>query len=232
MSVAADDMNGRLCVVTGASSGIGRAVAAALAQSGARVVGGARRFTDQPLGDRLCAGALAEMRLDVTNEAQVEACFAELGDIAVLVNNAGGGTFAPIIDETVARARAMLDAHILGTFLCSRAALPRMRRGGHIVNVSSSAAVHTFRGCALYTAAKAGQAAFGRVLREEARDYGVRVTNLYPGAVDTAIWDDKPTFNRSAMMRADELAGLIIDLLRRPGLSPEEVTIAPPGGSL
>lgn len=226
------ELTDKLCVVTGASSGIGRAVAVALAQAGARVVGGARRFAGESLGDRLRAGAVTEVQLDVTDEAQVAARLGELDQIDVLINNAGGGTFAPVVDETVAQARAMLETHILGTFLCSRAALPRMRRGGHIVNVSSSAAIHTFSGCALYSAAKAGQAAFGKVLREEARDYGVRVTNLYPGAVDTAIWDDKPDFDRSAMMRAGELAGLIVDLLRRPGLAPEEVSIAPPGGSL
>jgi len=225
-------MKDKICVVTGASSGIGRAVAAGFAAAGATVVGVARRFSDEPIGDRLAPGTVIEVALDVTDESAVIARFAELSRVDVLINNAGGGTFAPVVDDTLAQLRAMLDAHIVGTFLCSRAALPLMSDGGHIINISSSAAKQTFAGCAGYTAAKAGQAAFGRVLREEAREHNVRVTNLFPGAVDTAIWDDKPGFDRSAMMKPEELAELMIDVIKRPGLGVEELVVSPPGGSL
>ncbi len=225
-------MNDKVCVVTGASSGIGKALAAAFAAQGAAVVGLARRFPAEPMADRLAPGSIVELAMDVADEAAVRSRFAELERVDVLVNNAGGGTFAPVVEDTLDQVRAMLDAHIVGTFLCSRAALPLMSDGGHIINVSSSAARQTFAGCAAYTAAKAGQAAFGRVLREEARASGVRVTNLFPGAVDTAIWDDKPGFDRSAMMNADELAAFVVDVLSRPGLGIEDVVVAPPGGSL
>lgn len=225
-------MNGKLCVVTGASSGIGRALAAALAEAGAAVLGVARRFEGGAIGADLAAGRVVERRLDVTDEAAVQARFGELSRVDVLINNAGGGVFTPVADESLDGFRAMLDAHVVGTFLCSRAALPLMTAGGHIVNVSSTAAKNTFAGCAGYSAAKAGQAAFGRVLREEVRERRIRVSNLFPGAVDTSIWDDKPEFDRSKMMQPDEIAGFIVDLLRRPGLGIDEVVVTPPGGNL
>jgi len=225
-------MNGKVCVVTGASSGIGKAVAAALAEAGAAVVGLARRFEAGVRADRLQPGRVVELGVDVSDESAVQACFAELARVDVLVNNAGGATFAPVADETLAQLRVMLDSHIVGTFLCSRAALPLMTSGGHIVNVCSTAVTETFAGCAGYTAAKAGQAALARVLREELRARDIRVTNLFAGAVDTAIWNDKPSFDRAVMIRPAELAGLAVDILRRPGLGVEDVVVSPPGGSL
>ena len=133
-----------------------------------------------------------------------------------------------------AELQRILDLNAMATLRCTRAVGPHLlaRRSGKVINIASYTVAGSGARVVLYTAAKAGQAAFGKVLREEARACGVRVTNLYPGAVDTAIWDDKPTFDRGAMMQADELAGLVVDLLRRPGLAPEEVTVAPPGGSL
>jgi NAD(P)-dependent dehydrogenase (short-subunit alcohol dehydrogenase family) len=89
-----------------------------------------------------------------------------------------------------------------------------------------------FTECGAYTAAKAGQIGLARVLAEEARPYDIRVTSLLPGATDTPIWDDRPGFDRSKMMRPEDLAGFVVAIVARPGISVEEVTVTPPAGAL
>src|SRR5262249_15956633 len=136
-------------------------------------------------------GEIGQARLDVTDEVEVKTRFAELPQVDVLVCSAGVGTFGPVINAEVADLRAMLNVHILGRMLCAREALRRMqpRRKGHIVAIGSHVAHRAFTDCSGYTAAKAGQLGFMKVLAEEARPYDVRVTALLVGATDTPIWD-------------------------------------------
>ncbi len=144
------------------------------------------------------------------------------------------GTFGPIHTATVGDLRAMLETHIVGTFVCAREALRRMQpeRRGHIVAIASHAADRSFPECGGYTAAKAGQRGLMRVLAEEARPYDIRVTTILPGATDTPIWDDRPGFDRSKMMKPDDLAGLIVAIVARPALAIDEITVTPPAGAL
>src|SRR5215475_5157965 len=172
-----------------------------------------------------CAQALA---------AEVAARIAELPALDILVCSAGVGTFGPVIRAGAAELRAMLDVHIVGTMLCAREALRRMqpRRAGHIVAIGSHAAHRAFTDCSGYTAAKAGQLGLMRVLAEEARPYNVRVTALLPGATDTPIWDERPGFDRSQMMKPADVAGFLVAIVARPAISVEEVTVTPPAGAL
>lgn len=224
---------GKYAIVTGGSSGIGEACAAALAAEGAGVVAAARRFADGPAAVPEL-GSVVRARLDVTDEAAVRARFAELPELDVVVCSAGTGTFGPIVHASVAELRAMLDVHVVGTLVCAREALRRMqpRRRGHIVVIGSHAAHRAFTDCGGYTAAKAGQLGLVRVLAEEARSYDVRVTALLPGATDTPIWDDRPGFDRAKMMRPADVAGFLVAIVARPGISVEEVTLTPPAGAL
>ncbi|MBP6628266.1 MAG: SDR family oxidoreductase [Kofleriaceae bacterium] len=225
---------GRTAIVTGASSGIGHAIALALAKEGAAVVGMARRFeaTRVPAPPR--SGTVLEVALDVTDEDQVEARFAEVPALDLLVCSAGVGVFAPLGKASVADLRAMLEVHVVGSFLCARAALRRMvaQRRGHIVLIGSVAATKAFTECGGYTAAKAGQLGLARVLAEEARPFDVRVTSVLPGATDTAIWDDRPGFDRTKMLRPEDVAGFVAAIVARPGIAVEEVVVAPPAGVL
>ena len=226
-------MTGKLALVTGGSSGIGAACAAALAAEGAGVVAAARRFAPGAL--RVPApGAISEVQLDVTDEDAVRARFAELPALDVLVCSAGVGMFAPVATASAADLRAMLEVHVVGTLLCAREALRRMlpRKAGHIVVIGSHAALRAFPDCAAYTAAKAGQLGLVRVLAEEARPHGIRVTNLMPGATDTPIWDDRPGFDRSKMMRPEDVASFLVAIVSRPGIAVEEVIVTPPAGAL
>jgi 3-hydroxy acid dehydrogenase/malonic semialdehyde reductase len=219
--------------VTGGSSGIGLAIARTLAAEGAAVASFARRFTATAL-PALAGGRIAEVKLDVTDEAAVHARFAELHELDLLVCSHGDGSFAPLATAKVTDLRVMLEAHIVGTFLCNREALRLMRprRRGHIVNVTSTVVRDSFAECSVYTAAKAGQHGLTRVLAEEARADGIRVTSFQPGATDTPIWDDRPGFDRSKMMRSEHVAALLVELVVRPELSVFELQVMPPGGAL
>ncbi len=224
---------GRHALVTGGTSGIGAACAASLAREGAAVIAAGRRGAAGPLSAPQ-PGVVASASLDVTDEAQVVARIAELPQLDVLVCAAGVGLFAPILRASVADLRAALEVSVVGTFLCAREALRRMaeQQRGHIVIIGSISAQRPFLDCATYSAAKAGQHGFAKVLAEEARPYDVRVTLVVPGATDTAIWDDRPGFDRERMMEADDVAGVITSIVVRSRISVEEILVLPPAGAL
>lgn len=224
---------GRTALVTGGTSGIGAAVGAALAREGAAVFAAGRRGAKGPLRAAQ-PGDVIDAHLDVTDEAEVIARLAELPQLDVLVCAAGIGTFAPILRAQVSDLRAVLEVDVVGTFLCAREALRRMaeQQRGHIVIIGSISAQRAFVDCGTYTAAKAGQHGLAKVLAEEARPYNVRVTLVVPGATDTAIWDDRPGFDRDRMMHADDIGGLVASIVARSRISVEEVTVMPPAGAL
>lgn len=204
-----------------------------MAEEGAAVLACGRRYPKgnvRPPG----LGEVAFAHLDVTDEAEVVDRFAQMPNLDIVICSAGVGTFAPIVNASVAEVRAMLEVHVVGAFLCGREALRRMQgqRKGHIVMIGSHAAHESFTDCGGYTAAKAGQLGLARVLAAEARPYEVRVTSVLPGATDTPIWDDRPGFDRSKMMKPNDVAGFIVSIVARPNVAIEEVTIRPPAGVL
>ncbi|HTL38826.1 MAG TPA: SDR family oxidoreductase [Kofleriaceae bacterium] len=225
---------GKFALVTGGSSGIGAACAQALAGEGAAVLACGRRFSPDEAATAPALGQIANAHLDVTNEAEVKARFAQLPELDIVVLSHGTGTFAPILNASTADFREMLEVHITGSFFCAREALRRMqaRRKGHIVFIGSHVAHNTFSDCGGYTAAKAGQLGLARVLGAEAKPFDVRVTSLLAGATDTPIWDDRPGFDRSKMMKPAEIAGFVISIVSRPGIAIDEVTVMPPAGAL
>ena len=224
---------GKFAIVTGGSSGIGEACAQALAEEGAAVLACARRY---PRGavQAPVLGEVSHAHLDVTDEAEVKAVFAAVPEVDIVVLSAGTGTFGPEVNSSVAELRAMLEVHVVGTLTCAREALRHMqpRKTGHIVVIGSHAAPHAFTACGGYPAAKAGQLGLTRVLAAEARPFDVRVTALLPGATDTPIWDDRPGFDRTKMMKPGDVASFVLSIVSRPQISVEEVTITPPAGVL
>jgi short-subunit dehydrogenase len=179
-------------------------------------------------------GEVVQAHLDVTDEAEVKARFAEMPQVDLLVCSAGVGSFGPVLHASVADLRMMLNVHILGTMLCAREAMRRMQvhHKGHIVAIGSHVAHRAFTDCSGYTAAKAGQLGFMKVLAEEARPFGIRATTLLVGATDTPIWDDRPGFDRTKMMKPEDVAGFLVSIVTRPGIAIEEVTVMPPAGAL
>ncbi len=176
----------RTAVITGASSGIGAATARALAGEGYRTVLGARRLDRiEELAAELGGEAIA---LDVTDPASVESFVAATGPCDVLVNNAGGALgLDPIAEGDEEQWRWMYEANVLGTMRMTRALLPRLVESGdgHVVGITSIAAIEPYRGGAGYNAAKHAQRAMLRVLRQELLGQPVRVTEVAPGMVET-----------------------------------------------
>jgi NAD(P)-dependent dehydrogenase (short-subunit alcohol dehydrogenase family) len=223
---------GARCAVTGASSGVGAAVARELAARGAAVLGLARRLaSDAPA--ELSPSVVVERGLDVTDGAAVARVLGAAAPLDALVIAAGGGGFGAVTELEPEAVRRLLDVHVLGALRCVKAALPGLRqRRGHIVLVSSIAVRVAFADNGAYAAAKAGQLALVRSLAEEQREHGVRVTSVILGATDTPIWDARPRFDRGAMLRADDVAAAIVDAMARRGAGVDELVLLPAGGLL
>ncbi len=177
----------QIAVVTGASSGIGAATARRLAAEGFDVVAAARRR------DRLDALAaevpgIRAMTLDVTDAASVASFAAELPDVAVLVNNAGGAIgIEPIESADPADWQRMYETNVVGVLRVTQALLPALVHGsgGHIVVIGSIAGHVVYEGGGGYTAAKHAAAAIAGTLRLELNGRPVRVTEIAPGMVQT-----------------------------------------------
>lgn len=230
----AEELSGRRVAVTGASSGIGLAVAEALAHHGAAVIGFARRFERDRLDREPEPSAILEVGLDVTDGEAVAARFAELGALDALVLSHGAAAFGGFSTTDAVVLRDLLEAHVIGSFYCCREALKLMRpaRRGAVVVVGSIATRQAFPDSAAYTAAKMGQLGLARVLGEEVRSSGIRVTNLICGAVDTPLWDGRPGFDRERMLSPADVAGVVVSVLRRERMAIDEVVLGPTGGAL
>jgi NAD(P)-dependent dehydrogenase (short-subunit alcohol dehydrogenase family) len=187
-------VEGKVALVTGASGGIGRATAVALAAEGARLVLGDVADLQETAQVVFEAGDLpaATVRLDVTSRADAEAAVAraieQYGRLDILVNNAGVGKPAPLAEVTDDLWDWMIDVNLKGPFICARAAAPHLGRGSAIVNVASLAgrASSPVMACA-YSASKAGLLGLTRHLAKELGPRGIRVTAVNPGVVMTSL---------------------------------------------
>jgi NAD(P)-dependent dehydrogenase (short-subunit alcohol dehydrogenase family) len=216
-------LEGTVAIVTGAGSGIGRAVARSLGDAGAAVALAARSLDRlETAAEDLRTGGATSMAVqcDVTSESQVVAMFAkveaELGPVGVLVNNAGTLSSALIEDTTLADWRHVLDVNLTGAFLCMREAIRLMkpRKQGRILNIGSISASVPRPMTASYAASKAGLVGLSRTAAIEAREHGIAVGCLHPGNVRTEMRQDmSDPINREDMMSVDEVAELAIAML-------------------
>jgi 3-hydroxy acid dehydrogenase/malonic semialdehyde reductase len=176
-------LEGKSAVVTGASSGIGAAIAHALAREGARVVGGARRT------ERI-SPPITPLQLDVTDpencERFVTAAAEELSGIDILVNAAGLALGRDLFDESSeADERTVLETNVNGLIRITRLCLPHLRDGGHIVNLGSVAGRQAYEKGALYVTSKFAVRGFTYALREDLLGRPIRITTVDPGLVET-----------------------------------------------
>jgi 3-hydroxybutyrate dehydrogenase len=223
-------LDGRHAVVTGGGRGIGAAVAEALAREGARVTLMGR--DEAQLKEKVETLPFGRaVRCDVTDEASVAAAFAEatraFGPVTILTNNAGAAESAPFVRTSLELFRRMLDVNLIGTFLCSRAALPDMLEAGfgRIVNVASVAGLKGAAYVSAYCAAKHGVVGLTRALALETAAKGITVNAVCPSYTDTgmarrAIANIVETTGRSA---AEAEAELVSKNPQRRLVRPEEV---------
>jgi 3-hydroxy acid dehydrogenase/malonic semialdehyde reductase len=195
----AGQLEGKTAIVTGASSGIGAAVARALAAEGARVAGGARR-TEQ-LDTEIA------LELDVTDtvscERFVEEAVRELGGLDVLVNNAGLGLGREPFDaSTEDDEEVVLETNVHGLLRMTRLCLPHLREGGHIVNMGSIAGRQAYENAAVYVTSKYAVRGFTYALREDLLGRPIHLTTVDPGLVES-------NFSRVRFRGDEEKAGAV-----------------------
>ncbi len=192
------DLTNQVAIVTGASSGIGAAIARRFASAGSHVVLAARRQErlDEVKGQIDAAGGTASVCLvDVTDYDQVsrlvESTIQERGRIDILVNNAGHAVAKPLLQTSVEELDGQLDSNLRGLCYGCHAVVPHMVRqgSGNIINIGSICSMKHYPNYAAYVAAKFGVLGFSRSFYEEVREHGVRVNVLCPAAVNTA-WAD------------------------------------------
>jgi NAD(P)-dependent dehydrogenase (short-subunit alcohol dehydrogenase family) len=216
----------RVVLITGASSGLGRAFAVALAREGAKVFAVARRedrlrdlvreITDAG-GD--AAYHVADLRVVPSLYDLVDVVLARYKRIDVLLNNAGVGFRAPLLESRRSEIADMLETDLAAAIYLSQAALHALLKSApsDIVNISSIAGLEGFAEGTVYCAAKSGLVGFSRALAAELKPANIRVTVLCPGSVDTEFFDRfRPTLERDQMIPADEICRALIHVLTAP----------------
>jgi NAD(P)-dependent dehydrogenase (short-subunit alcohol dehydrogenase family) len=219
------DLAGSVAIITGSGSGLGAAIARALAAEGARCVLAGRR--PEPLqavaGEIAALGGDAWPRpTDVADEAQATALVAEtaerFGRLDVLVNCAGLMRQASLVQTSTALWDEILNVNLRGAFLLCRAAWPHLQRShGQIINVSSMAAVQGYLEEAAYCASKHGLNGLTEVLALEGKPSGIRALAVCPAATETPLWDqDAPRAVQAKMMKPAQVAELVRWLILAP----------------
>jgi 3-hydroxy acid dehydrogenase / malonic semialdehyde reductase len=218
-----EQLDGRTAIVTGASSGIGRATALTLAAEGARVAVGARRT------DRLGEFEVAH-ELDVTDPASCERFVAwavgELGGLDILVNGAGLALGrAPFTESAEEDERVVFETNVNGLVRMTRLCLPHLRDGGHIVNLGSVAGRQAYENGATYITSKFAVRGFMYALREDLLGRPIRLTTVDPGLVETEFSlvrfrgdaeKAAAVYSGVEAMRPDDIAECVLFALTRP----------------
>jgi NADP-dependent 3-hydroxy acid dehydrogenase YdfG len=182
-------LSGKTALVTGASAGIGRATAVALAQAGAKILATGRRRAELDALKRQCADAVEIIVGDLNDGRFVDELAGAARAVDIFVNNAGVLKYAPLMELTDADCEDMFRTNVLASFRITHRVAKSMveRRRGHIIVMTSIAAREVYRLGVLYCATKHALSAFARGLRIELQGYGIKVTEIAPGMVDTEI---------------------------------------------
>jgi 3-oxoacyl-[acyl-carrier protein] reductase len=220
------NLSGVLCVVTGATEGIGRSIALTLCRAGSRVAICARTAAnvEATVAELRAAGHDAiGQACDVGDDGAVArfAAFVagERGDATVLVNNAGVGRFAPLAELSLADWDLTMATNLRSLFLVTRAFLPAIERShGAIVNIASLAGKNGIEGGTAYCASKHAVLGFSKSLMLEVRKQGVRVIAVCPGSVATPFMDKQSRMrpNRDRVLRGDDVAQAVVGALTLP----------------
>jgi len=221
------NVNDRVAVVTGASSGIGKQFSADLIGRGATVFGLSRSLDKmeairEELGERFHPVAC-----DVQDEEAVMGAFETVTDAAgridILINNAGLGKFGPVEDFDVETWDTLMDTNVRGVFLCTKAAVPTMQAqndadgfGGHIVNIASIAGLLGNPNISAYNATKFGVRGFSASIMKELRDDGIKVTCVYPGSIETDFFEVAGVDMTDHPMHAEDVSSTVMHVIEGP----------------
>ena len=234
-----EKLEGKTVLVTGASRGIGLAIAQALDRESAKLVLVARNRGPLLRASRQISGCVMATAADVTKPAEVKRLFADVkkraGTLDVLINNAGIFTYKPFAKTTLNDWRPNIETNLTSIFLTTQAAFPLLRRShGDVVNILSVSSRVAFPNCSAYTAAKFGAWGLTSVLRRELRADGIRVMAVMPGMTDTRMKDE---FDFSVpskdLLQPDDVAAAVVSALAQPRRATvEEILLMPSGGAV
>src|SRR5215831_7835611 len=230
-------LQGKIALVTGAGRGIGRAVALMLAQSGCHVILSARTVEQLQTVEREIkdhnGGAFA-LPADLTDDAAVQKLATEsrrvFGAVDILINNAGWGKRAPVVKARAEDWDQTFRLNLRAPMLLARELLPDMiaKGEGAVINIGSVSGKAGEANGAAYAASKFGLIGFTQSLYEEVREYGIKVSVILPGFVDTPLIPPNRQLDRSKMIQADDIAQAVLFVLMSPATScPVEITVRP-----
>ncbi len=228
---------GKVAIVTGASRGIGKAISILLAQSGSRVVLAARSEPQLKSVSEEISGQNGEalviptdLTVDKEMERLVQQTLKEWGSVDVLINNAGLGKVAPVVKAKVSDWDETFRVNLRAPMFLSKLVLPTMmeRGEGSIINISSVSGKSGQANGSAYSASKFGLMGFTQSLYEEVRNYGIRVSAICPGFVDTPMIPQMRRMDRSKMIRPEDIAQTVLFVLTSPPTAcPVEITVRP-----
>ena len=217
-------IKGKVAIVTGGGSGIGRGVAIGLAQQGANLVLCGRRKTNieataseiHQMGTRALA-VVADVSQAEAADRVVQAALEAFQRIDILINNAGIFAGGNIHEHLLADWEQIMAVNLSGPFLMARAVLPTMRaqRDGHIINISSESGIEYYTGEDAYTVSKHALNTLGELIQRENQDFNIRVNTICPGMVWTEMADEREGLDKAKCLYPEDIAELVIWLLSR-----------------
>lgn len=223
----ATSLHQKTAVVTGASSGLGKAVTELLAQEGVKVFALARSIQETTLPD-----TVTKIALDIQNTKDVEAVFASIDEqtdrIDILVNCAGRGLVKELEDTTKQEIADVLAINLAGNIYIAQEVYKRMlkSKSGHIINVISTSGAKARKDETIYCASKWGLRGFTESLRLAAAVHKIRVTGVLPGGMQTNFWNNGEVRDTSTYMKPEDIAAEIIHILKTPAsIAPSEYVI-------
>ncbi len=234
-------MNKKVAVITGASRGIGRAIALELAKDNYFLALCSRNKKNlEKLGSELkqINDSFILSSFDIREENKVAQFIREIvkkaDKINILINNAGIASVSKIEDTEVDNWDEIIDTNLKSTFLMVKHCLPNMSDGDQIINIGSNASKIGFPNWSAYCASKFGVLGFTNALREEVRGRGIRVSAVLPGPTKTDIWENLDgNWNKDIMMNPEIIAKTVLSVINQPdGANIDEIDIVPTVGKL
>jgi sepiapterin reductase len=236
-------MSEKVIWITGASTGIGREIAMEFSKAGHIIVATARRksrlvnlVSEIKFAGREASAFVCNVASERSVQITAKRIREKYGSIDCLVNNAGVTVFKSFADTKVYEFDYVIETNLRGAFLCLKNVLPQMikNKRGHIINILSVAANTVYEDSSVYSASKAGLLALTNSIRKETRRYNIKISNILPGAVETAMWDSKTRAKyKNRMLSPSDVAKIVIEVFNQPKkVLVEDIIIRPIKGDI
>lgn len=236
-------MSEKVIWITGASTGIGREMCIEFSKAGHIIVATARRksrlvslVSEIKFAGREATAFVCNVASERSVQITAKRIREKYGRIDCLINNAGVTVFKSFTDTKVYDFDYVMSINLRGAFLCMKSVIPQMikNKRGHIINLLSVAANTVYENSSVYSASKAGLLAMTNSLREETRRFNIKISNILPGATDTAMWDSRTRQKyKNRMLSPSEVAQVVLEVYRQPKkVLIEDIFIRPVKGDI